>query len=226
MPQCSQIQTCVCYGRRILQQRCGQDGRCQAFPGGSHINRQVPETFAQSPLPIETFLHIQTWHTKHPRVAKEYALDFNVWLTGVTGLAFNISTLRQHVWDTSTEWISDIAHTNLLAVYGMKDSLNRTLWALGLDWTQLPTKCEPPYRHPLLEPIKHRAESQPRSRRTVQTPSEEASFEIIHSDSSEPPYQHRPNADRQLDQDYELLEECDQAEMWRTLIQRISEDLY
>ena len=81
MPECSPIQTCVCYGRGIQQQGCGQDGCCQIFQSGSHINRQVPETFAQSPLPLETFLRIQTWHTKYPRFDKDYALDFNVWLT-------------------------------------------------------------------------------------------------------------------------------------------------
>ena len=174
MPECSAIQTCVCYGRGIQQQGCGQDGCCQIFQSGSHINRQVPETFAQSPLPLETFLRIQTWHTKYSRFDKDYALDFNVWLTGVAGLAFNISTLQQRRLNTDVEWTTDIAQTDLLDLYDLKDTLKRTLWALGLEWT--PELRDPSYRHPLLEPIHQRVEPVPKSRRTLQTTSEEASL--------------------------------------------------
>ena len=39
-------------------------GAVKSFQGGSHIKNKVPESFAQSPLPLETFLHIQTWHSK------------------------------------------------------------------------------------------------------------------------------------------------------------------
>ena len=39
-------------------------GAVKSFQGGNHVNKKVPAQFAQSPLPIESFLHIQTWHTK------------------------------------------------------------------------------------------------------------------------------------------------------------------
>ena len=32
--------------------------------GGNHINKKVPAQFAHSPLPIESFLHLQSWHTR------------------------------------------------------------------------------------------------------------------------------------------------------------------
>ena len=53
-------------------------GTVKSFQGGNHINKKVPAQFAQSPLPIESFLHIQTWHTKYPTSGQAYALEFNV----------------------------------------------------------------------------------------------------------------------------------------------------
>ena len=38
--------------------------RARLFNGGTHQTIVYPEEWAQSPLPIETFLHIQTWHTR------------------------------------------------------------------------------------------------------------------------------------------------------------------
>ena len=70
-------------------------GAVKSFQGGSHINKKMPESFAQSPLsplPLETFLDIQTWHSKYPTSGYHYALEFNVSFAGVTGVAFNIST--------------------------------------------------------------------------------------------------------------------------------------
>ena len=34
-------------------------GAVKSFQGGNHINKKVPASFAQSPLPLESFLHIQ-----------------------------------------------------------------------------------------------------------------------------------------------------------------------
>ena len=92
MSQRAPIQTCVGYGMDFVSTGAVKMGAVKSFQGGSHIiNRQVPETFAQSPLPLETFLHIQTWNTKYPRLDKDYALV--VWFPGITVLAFNLSTL-------------------------------------------------------------------------------------------------------------------------------------
>ena len=46
----------------------------RVFNGGTHGPAVYPEFFAQSPLLIETFLHVQTWLTRHPRFHQEYAL--------------------------------------------------------------------------------------------------------------------------------------------------------
>ena len=50
-------------------------GAVKSFQGGNHINKKVPASFAQSPLPLESFLHIQTWHTKYPSSGFNYGLD-------------------------------------------------------------------------------------------------------------------------------------------------------
>ena len=62
-------------------------GAVKSFQGGNHINKKVPAQFAQSPLPLESFLHIQTWHTKYPSSGQAYALEFNVSFAGVSGIA-------------------------------------------------------------------------------------------------------------------------------------------
>ena len=99
-------------------------GAVKSIQGGSHINWQFPRDICL----VSTFLHVQTWQTKHPRFDKEWALDFNVWFTGVAGLAFNISTLQQHRWNTDVEWITDIAQTDLLGLYDLKDTLKGRSW--------------------------------------------------------------------------------------------------
>ena len=42
-------------------------GEVKHFRPGTHINEQVTEKLAGSPLPLETFLHIHTWHAKYPQ---------------------------------------------------------------------------------------------------------------------------------------------------------------
>ena len=72
-------------------------GAAKSFQGGNHINKKkVPESFAQSPLPLESFLHIQTWHSRYPTSGYHYALEFNVSFAGAAGIAFNASPLSQH----------------------------------------------------------------------------------------------------------------------------------
>ena len=102
-------------------------GAVKSFQGGSHINRQVPETFAQCPLPLETFLHIQTWHAKYPSSSQNYALEFNVGYAGNSGIAFNLTTFTPHRWNPSIDWSSAIAQTDLFAMYDLKYTLKRIL---------------------------------------------------------------------------------------------------
>ena len=59
-------------------------GAVKLFKTGSLFNKKVPEPFAQSPLPIESFLHVQTCHSKHPSSGQiqNYALEFNISYAG------------------------------------------------------------------------------------------------------------------------------------------------
>ena len=124
-------------------------GAVKSFQGGNHINKKVPVTvqFAQSPLPIESFLHLQTWHAKYPSSGQAYALEFNVSFAGVPGKAFNVSTLSQHRWNTNTNWSQAIADVDLLKMYDKRKDVEATLQAMGLDHTRLPIACDPGYRH-------------------------------------------------------------------------------
>ena len=107
----------------------------------------MPESFADSPCPLETFLHIQTWHSKYPTSGCHSALEFNVSFAGVTGIAFNLSALSQHRWNAYTYWSPSIAQTDLLSVCGVRLVVESTLQAMGLDHTRLPVRCDPDYRH-------------------------------------------------------------------------------
>ena len=108
-------------------------GAVKSFQCGNHIHKKVPAQFAQSPLPLESFLHIHTWHTEYA-----YALEFNVSFAGVSGIAFNVSTLCQHRWNTNANWSQSIANTDLLQMYDKRGVVEATLQALGLDIPDYP----------------------------------------------------------------------------------------
>ena len=116
----------------------------KSFQGGNH-NKKVPLKFAHSPLPIESFLHLQTWHTRYPSQA--YALEFNVSFAGVKSIAFHVATLCQQRWNTGVNWNQMIADFELLNMYGRRQDLETTLQAMGLDHRKLPKRCDPGYRH-------------------------------------------------------------------------------
>ena len=122
-------------------------GAAKSFQGGNHINKKVPAQFAQSPLPIESFLHIQTWHAKYPSSGQHYALDFNVSFAGVAGIAFSVASLSQHGWNANVNWSQSIANTDLLQLYDKRTVVESTLRAMGLDHTRLSVTCNPDYRH-------------------------------------------------------------------------------
>ena len=122
-------------------------GAVKSFQGGNHINKKVPAMFAQSPLPLESFFHIQTWHTKYPSSGQAYALEFNVSFADVSGIAFNVSTLCQHRRNTNANWSQSIANTDLLQMYDKRRVVEDTLKAMGLDHTRLPVTRDPGYRH-------------------------------------------------------------------------------
>ena len=92
----------------------------KSFQGGNHINKKVPAQLAHSPLPIESFLNLQTWHTKYPSSGAASALEFNVSLAGMKSIAFNVSTLCQQRWNTNLNWNETIADYDLLNIYGRR----------------------------------------------------------------------------------------------------------
>ena len=83
-------------------------GAAKSFQTASHTNQKVPEPFAQTPLPIESFLHVHTWRSKYPTSGQHYALEHNVYYAGVTGIAF------QHRLSANVDWSDAIAQTDLL----------------------------------------------------------------------------------------------------------------
>ena len=146
-PQRFAFQTFVSNGRSVQQQRCSQNECSEVFPGWNHINKKVPAQFAQSPLPIESFLHLQTWHTRYPSSGQAYALEFNISFAGVKSIAFNVATLCQQRWNTNVNWNQMIADFDLVNMHGHRQDLETTLQAMGLDHNKLPKKCDPGYRH-------------------------------------------------------------------------------
>ena len=62
------------------------------FHGGTHQNVEYPELWAQSPLPIETFLHICSWRTRYPKSQWKYSLELNVAHSYVKGFLFELDT--------------------------------------------------------------------------------------------------------------------------------------
>ena len=179
----------------------------------------------QSPLPIETFLHICTWHTRYPQFHWEYSFEFNVTYAYVKSFLFEVDTLHHHPWSVETEWASDYAQLDLLDMCDLRDSISRLIWTMDYDWRHLPQSCSPAYVHVQLPPGQSCAEPVPKTPRLTQSRAEEASFSLIQSESSESfssqssdydpiqTQQDRQHIQRQ--QELEELEEGDLDELWR-----------
>ena len=133
----SQIQDDLRDGRTSPSKGAPRMHMVKSFQSGSHVNQQVPHTFVNSPLPIESFLHTLTpgiLNTRH----QEYALQFDITCAGVTSTAFNLSALIQQRWHSSVDWSDAISQTNLLTMYQKRETLKSTLHAMGLDYKRLP----------------------------------------------------------------------------------------
>ena len=55
---------CVMEGN-FMSKGAPRMGEVKHFQPGTHINQQVPERLGGSPLPLETILHIHTWHARY-----------------------------------------------------------------------------------------------------------------------------------------------------------------
>ena len=196
--------------------------RARLFNGGKHRTTVYPEEWAQSPLPIETFLHIQTRRTRYPQFHQEYSLEFNVTYANVVGFIFEVRTLLCHQWSVATEWASDYAQVDILSMRGLRDSISRLIWSMDYDWRHLPQSCAPGHTHVQLPPGQSCAEPVPKAPRLTHSTEEEASFPLIESESSDSSSGHSSDSspfqtqqDLQRQQELDELEDGDLDELWR-----------
>ena len=240
MLECHQIQDDLRNGRRLQQQGSPQAVCSEIVPRRYSRQPAGPRHFVNSPLPIESF--------KYPGSGQKYALEFDITYAGVTGIAFNLSTLIQHRWNPYVDWSKRIAQTDLLTMYQKRDTLNSTFPLLT---GQRPPQLAPPQSKSQGAPpaqmsgkpssstcaasAGYEASSHvDKSRKVLEQDQKEASFEnhMEHLEDGHwsPPdgYQSStstqlagdPTRDANIDKD--LLEDVDLAELWRT----DTEDLY
>ena len=126
-------------------------GAVKSFQGGSHINRQVPEAFAQSPLPIESFSHIQTWHVGSTSKRYNPKTDGQFWKQADSGQEWTQSSA------SLTQWRPKLRHEKCYSsVAGDTSEASTTMLHLGsIDesdgdavraCSDKPWRCKPLYR--------------------------------------------------------------------------------
>ena len=136
-------------------------------------------------MAIETYLHICTWRTRHPKFRWEYFLEFNVAHSYAKGFLFEVDTLRHHSWSVETEWASDYAQLDLFELRDLRDRMSRIIWAMDYDWRHLPQSCNPAYVHVQPPPDQSCAEPVSKAPHLTHSREEEASLSIIPSESSD-----------------------------------------
>ena len=48
------------------------------FQMGTHVNRMTPPGWTRSPIALEAFLHLHTWHARYPKDSgHKYCLELN-----------------------------------------------------------------------------------------------------------------------------------------------------
>ena len=137
MPECSLQQDDLCYGGNFTSKGGPRMGEVKNFQPGTHIN-QVSERLSGIPLPIETFLHIHTWHTKYPKTGEQYSLEFNIKHAGIAGKAWSIDTPIKHKWNANVDWTPMVAQEDLLELYHEKRSRCRRP---GVQWALILPSC-------------------------------------------------------------------------------------
>ena len=128
-----------------------QDGRSQVFSTRHSrlVDQQVPDRFSGSPLLVETFLHIHTWHMKYPKSGEQCSWEFDIKYAGIAGIAFNLSTLTQHKWNAQVNWTTSIADDMIFCPSTRSAAYwSRLLHAMGLDYHRsFPPNVDPTYHH-------------------------------------------------------------------------------
>ena len=99
------------------------------FQMGTHVNRMTPPGWTGSPIALEAFLHLHTWHARYPKDSgHKHCLELNTPSAGVYGIAFELHTLLQHRWKYDVNWLKKLRDFDLLSHY-QKRQLCETAFA-------------------------------------------------------------------------------------------------
>ena len=117
---------------------------------GTHVNRMTPPGWTGSPIALEAFLHLHTWHAKYPKDSgNKYCLELNTPFAGVYGIAFELHTVLHHKWKYDVDWLKDLRNFDLLTHFQKRQLCETALHSLGYDPTKIPIKADPGYGHVL-----------------------------------------------------------------------------
>ena len=117
---------------------------------GTHVNRMTPPGWTGSPIALEAFLHLHTWHAKYPKDSgNKYCLELNTPFAGVYGIAFELHTVLHHKWKYDVDWLKDLRDFDLLTHFQKRQLCETALHSLGYDPTKIPIKADPDYGHVL-----------------------------------------------------------------------------
>ena len=119
---------------------------------GTHVNRMTPHGWTGSPIALEAFLHLHTWHARYPKDSgHKYCLELNTPSAGVYGIAFELHTVLQHQWKYDVNWLTKLRDFDLLTHYKKRQLCETALHSLGYDPTKIPCKTDPTYGHVQLD---------------------------------------------------------------------------
>ena len=122
------------------------------FQMGTHVNRMTPPGWIGSPIALEAFLHLHTWHARYPKDSgNKYCLELNTPSAGVYGIAFELHTVLQHKWKYDGEWLTKMKNFDLLTHYQKRQLCEQALHSLGYDPMKIPIKADPDYGHVQLD---------------------------------------------------------------------------
>ena len=120
---------------------------------GTHVNRMTPQGWTGSPIALEAFLHLHTWHARYPKDSgNKYCLELNTPSAGVYGIAFELHTVLHHKWKYDVnDWLKELRDFDLLTHYQKRQLCETALHSLGYDPTKIPSKADPDYGHVQLD---------------------------------------------------------------------------
>ena len=144
MSQCTSFQDDLCRGRKLLKQGSTQDGRDQVLSSRDSCQPTGLREVQWLTSPSRDFLAHS--HMAY-EVSQVWRAEVDIKYAGIAGIAFNLSTLIQHKWNSQVDWHPSIANEDLLSLYKKRNVMESTLYVMGLDPSQLPVKTDPGYCH-------------------------------------------------------------------------------